>query len=375
MGTSIDISSKGWEVRQMFAAELEPLKKVPKSVMLVRGVQMELRVASSNRQSNLLWCRKASSPRKATGGVGSQLNQVGNNRVSDKQHILGRAIQGLVTLLQFAQNIILGDLEFNACLDSRNIKEGEYKECKAREWRGTHRVDFLQLMMNTRNNCKDNESHKVLSDMEIIAQSIMFIFGGYESLSNMIVFTLYLLATHPDIQKKLQEEIDVTLPNKASPNYDKLMEMEYLDMVLSETLRLYTITNRISRACKQDVEIDGVFIPKGSLVMVPVYVLHHDPEYWPEPEEFHPERFSKENKGSINPYVYLPFGNGPRNCLGMRFSLMIMKLALTKVLQNFSFQPCKETQIPMKLDRQLIVQPEKPIVLKVVPRDDIITGV
>ncbi|XP_036027836.1 cytochrome P450 3A11-like [Onychomys torridus] len=238
-----------------------------------------------------------------------------------------------------------------------------------------HRVDFLQLMMNTRNNCKDNESHKALSDMEIIAQSIIFIMGGYESTRNTIVFALYLLATHPDIQKKLQEEIDVALPNKASPNYDKLMEMEYLDMVLSETLRLYTVTNRISRACKQDVEINGVFIPKGSLVMVPIYVLHHDPEYWPEPEEFHPERFSKENKGSINPYVYLPFGNGPRNCIGMRFALMIVKLALTKVLQNFSFQPCKETQKPMKLDRQLLLQPAKPIVLKVVPRDDIVAGV
>ncbi|XP_042124030.1 cytochrome P450 3A31-like isoform X1 [Peromyscus maniculatus bairdii] len=238
-----------------------------------------------------------------------------------------------------------------------------------------HRVDFLQLMMNAHNNCKDKESHKALSDMEIIAQSIIFIFGGYESISNTISFALYLLATHPDMQKTLQGEIDVALPNKESPNYDELMEMEYLDMVLSETLRLYTITNRIFRACKQDAEIDGVFIPKGSLVMVPIYALHCDPEYWPEPEEFCPERFSKENKGSINPYVYLPFGNGPRNCLGMRFALMIMKLALTKVLKNFSFQPCKETQIPMKLDKELLLLPAKPIVLKVVPRNVIVTGV
>ncbi|XP_006997692.3 cytochrome P450 3A11-like isoform X2 [Peromyscus maniculatus bairdii] len=238
-----------------------------------------------------------------------------------------------------------------------------------------HRVDFLQLMMNAHNNCKDKESHKALSDMEITAQSIIFIVGGYESTSSTISFALYLLATHPDIQKTLQEEIDETLPNKESPTYDKVMEMEYLDMVLSETLRLYPITNRIFRTGKQDDKIGGVFIPKGSLVMVPIYALHHDPEYWPEPEEFHPERFSKENKGNINPYVYLPFGNGPRNCLGMKFALMNLKLALTKVLQNFSFQPCKETQIPMKLDRQLLLQPAKPIVLKVIPRDAIVIGV
>ncbi|KAM7331608.1 hypothetical protein ACRRTK_008316 [Alexandromys fortis] len=236
-----------------------------------------------------------------------------------------------------------------------------------------HRVDFLQLMMNSQNNSKDKESHKALSDVEIMAQSIIFIFGGYETTSSTLAFALHSLATHPDIQKKLQEEIDVALPNKAPPSYDKVMEIEYLDMMLSETLRLYTISDRLERVCKQDVEINGVFIPKGAVVMIPIFSLHRDPQYWPEPEEFRPERFSKENKGSIDPYVYMPFGNGPRNCIGMRFALMNIKLALTKLLQNFSFQPCKETQIPLKLHRKPLLKPEKPIVLKVVPRDVIIT--
>ncbi|EGV99123.1 Cytochrome P450 3A2 [Cricetulus griseus] len=119
-----------------------------------------------------------------------------------------------------------------------------------------------------------------LSDMEIIAQSIIFISAGYDSTSSTLDFALYLLATHPDVQKKLQEEIDVTLPNK------------------------------VTGWCLE---------------------------------------FSKENKGSIDPYVYLPFGNGPKNCIGMRVALMNMKLALTKVLQNFTFQPCKETQVRGKL--------------------------
>ncbi|CAO2630630.1 Cytochrome P450 3A1 [Lemmus lemmus] len=237
-----------------------------------------------------------------------------------------------------------------------------------------HRVDFLQLMMNTQNNSKDKESHKALTDMEIIAQSINFIFAGYETTSSTLAFALHSLATHPDIQKKLQEEIDMALPNKAPLNNDKVMEMEYLDMVLNETLRLYPNGLRLDRVCKKDVEINGVLLPKGSVVVIPVYALHHDPQYWPEPTEFRPERFSKENKGSINPYVFMPFGNGPRNCIGMRFALMMMKLAITKVLQNFSFQPCKETQFPMKISRKAILVPEKPIVLKVVPRDTIITG-
>ena len=76
------------------------------------------------------------------------------------------------------------------------------------------------------------------------------------------------------------------------------MEMEYLDMVLSETLRLYSISDRLERVCKQDMEMGGVFIPKGSVVMIPIFSLHRDPQYWPEPEEFRPERYQNLNSGN-----------------------------------------------------------------------------
>ncbi|KAM7149340.1 cytochrome P450 3A12-like [Molossus nigricans] len=232
-----------------------------------------------------------------------------------------------------------------------------------------HRVDFLQLMINSQNS-NEAGSHKALSDLELIAQSIIFIFAGYETTSTSLSFLMYLLATHPDVQQKLQEEVDATFPNKAPPTYNALVQMEYLDMVLSESLRLFPIAGRLERFCKKDVEINGVFIPKGTVVMVPSLVIHQDPVHWSEPEEFRPERFSKENKDSINPYIYTPFGSGPRNCIGMRFALMNMKLAIVRVLQHFSFKPCKETQIPLKLDFEGIIQPEKPIVLKAELRNE-----
>ncbi|CAO2630221.1 Cytochrome P450 3A13 [Lemmus lemmus] len=234
------------------------------------------------------------------------------------------------------------------------------------------RVDFLQLMINSQSS-NIKESHKALSDLEIVAQSIIFIFAGYETTSSSLSFALYLLATHPDVQKKLQDEIDAALPNKAPPTYDTLVQMEYLDMVINETLRLYPIAGRLERVCKADVEVNGVLIPKGTVVIVPMFVLHKDPKHWPEPEEFRPERFSKKNQDNINPYTYLPFGDGPRNCIGMRFALINMKIALVSTLQNFSFQPCKETQIPLKLGTQGLLQPEKPVLLKVVPRDGTIS--
>uniref|UniRef100_A0A452RF28 unspecific monooxygenase n=1 Tax=Ursus americanus TaxID=9643 RepID=A0A452RF28_URSAM len=220
----------------------------------------------------------------------------------------------------------------------KRMKESRLKD------KQKHRVDFLQLMINSQNS-KEMNTHKALSDLELVAQSIIFIFAGYETTSTSLSLLMYELATHPDVQQKLQEEIDATFPNKALPTYDALAQMEYLDMVLNESLRLYPIAGRLERMCKKDVEISGVFIPKGTLVIVPTFSLHRDLDLWPEPEEFHPERFSKKNKDSINPYTYMPFGTGPRNCLGMRFAIMNMKLALVRVLQNFSFQPCKETQV------------------------------
>lgn len=223
-------------------------------------------------------------------------------------------------------------------------------------------------------NSKETESHKALSDLELVAQSIIFIFAGYETTSSVLSFIIYELATHPDVQQKLQQEIDAVLPNKAPATYDAMVQMEYLDMVVNETLRLFPIAIRLERVCKKDVEINGVFIPKGAMVVIPTYALHHDPKYWTEPEEFRPERFSKKNKDSIDPYIYTPFGTGPRNCIGMRFALMNMKLAIIKVLQNFSFKPCKETQIPLKLGNQGLLQSEKPIVLKAESRDGTLSG-
>ncbi|KFP04526.1 Cytochrome P450 3A27, partial [Calypte anna] len=235
------------------------------------------------------------------------------------------------------------------------------------------RVDFLQLMIESQNSTSHgsneaNHSPKALTDSEILSQAFIFIFAGYEPTSNTLGYVAYELAMHPDVQQKAQEEIDSVLPNKAPLTYEAMMQLEYLDMVLSETLRLYPIGGRIERTCKRDVEINGVTIPKGIIVMIPPYTLHHNPEYWPNPEEFRPERFSKENKEAIDPYTYLPFGAGPRNCIGMRFALLTLKVAIAILLQHFTFQTCKETPIPLKLSSRGLLIPEKPIILKLVPR-------
>uniref|UniRef100_A0A8C6XFV1 unspecific monooxygenase n=1 Tax=Naja naja TaxID=35670 RepID=A0A8C6XFV1_NAJNA len=190
--------------------------------------------------------------------------------------------------------------------------------------------------------------HVGLTDSEILSQAIIFIFAGYETVSSALSYLMYELAIQPDIQQKLQEEIEEVLPNKAPITYEALMQIEYLDMVLSETLRMHPGISRLQRVCKNTIELNGITIPKGMAIVIPPVILHFNPEYWPEPERFRPERFSKEVKEQINPYTYLPFGAGPRNCIGMRFAFLTMKAAVVSLMQHFTFQPCKETQVRIR---------------------------
>ncbi|XP_070768650.1 cytochrome P450 3A30-like [Enoplosus armatus] len=230
--------------------------------------------------------------------------------------------------------------------------------------------DMLQHMINsqTANQHKKDKQNNGLTDHEIFSQATMFVFAGYETSATTLVFLAYNLARNPEVMKHLQEEIDSTFPNKGPVQYEALTQMEYLDSVVNECLRLYPPGARMERIAKNTVKINGITIPKDMIVMTPVYALHRDPELWPEPEEFKPDRFSKQNKQNINPYTYLPFGIGPRNCLGMRFALVMVKLALVEVLQNYSFLVCEETEIPLKLAVSSVVGPQNPIKLKLARR-------
>ncbi|CAJ1053982.1 cytochrome P450 3A27-like isoform X2 [Xyrichtys novacula] len=227
--------------------------------------------------------------------------------------------------------------------------------------------DMLQSLMDTQANVNGKES-KSLTDHEIVSQVATFVFAGNETSASTLVFLAYSLARNPEVMKRLQEEIDATFPDKGPVQCEALMQMEYLDCVINESLRLYPPAARLERVAKETVKVNGITIPKDLVVMVPVYALHRDPEFWPEPEEFRPDRFSKENKPNIKPYSYLPFGAGPRNCIGMRFALLMVKLALVEVLQDYSFLVCDETEIPLEMDPQGLTGPLKPIKLRVVSR-------
>jgi len=124
-----------------------------------------------------------------------------------------------------------------------------------------------------------------------------------------------------------------------------------------------------SRECAQDCDIKGLHIKKGTPIMTSIYSIHHDPEFYPEPEKFDPERFSVEAKLSRDPYTYLPFGHGPRNCIGMRFAQMEMKLALVRILKKFDVVVAPETEIPPEIAIKTVLGAKNGVKLRVKRRE------
>ncbi|XP_048463519.1 thromboxane-A synthase-like isoform X3 [Rhincodon typus] len=131
---------------------------------------------------------------------------------------------------------------------------------------------------------------KVLSLNKIFGQAFIFFAAGYETTSSTLSFVSYLLATHPESQELLLKEVDEFYESHIIPDYNNVQNLTYLDMVISESLRMYPPGVRFSRVCEKDCLVNGQFIPAGITVEVPVGVLHYDPKYWSEPEKFKPER-------------------------------------------------------------------------------------
>lgn len=166
-------------------------------------------------------------------------------------------------------------------------------------------------------------------------------------------FALYELALNTDIQDKLAEEITTMISeNDDKLTYDLLLEMKYLDMVVSETLRKYPPVGNLFRQCTKPYKIpeSNVTLDKQSRVFISVHAIHRDPKYYPNPDKFDPERFTPEEKAKRHPMTYMPFGEGPRMCIGNRFGLLEVKLGLATLLNKYRFEVCGKTTIPAKFD-------------------------
>nr|AAP83688.1 cytochrome P450 [Depressaria pastinacella] len=185
-----------------------------------------------------------------------------------------------------------------------------------------------------------------LDDMIMAAQVFIFFAAGFETSSSTTSYTLHQLAFHPEEQKKCQDQIDEVLSRHGGKlSYEAIKEMTYLDMIFKESMRMYPSLGILTRRCVQKYTFPGtnLTIDEDVLVCIPVHALHNDEKYFDEPEKFKPERFSPENIKNIPKYVYLPFGDGPRACIGERLGHMQSLAGLAALLSKFSVAPSKNT--------------------------------
>ncbi|XP_065080349.1 cytochrome P450 9e2-like [Ochlerotatus camptorhynchus] len=260
---------------------------------------------------------------------------------------------------------------------------------RTREVKGIIRPDMVHLLMQAKKGTLkhpvESEQYKgfatveesgTMTEQEMIAQCVLFFLAGFDTVSTILAFLAYELALNPEVQKQLYEEISQTHESlQGQPlNYDTLQKMPYMDMVVSEVLRKWPAIAAVDRLCVQDYELTHetgltYTIDRGSGIWIPIYAIHHDPKYYPGPERFIPERFSEESKAGINLGAYLPFGIGPRNCIGSRFALMEVKAIVYHMVMDFSFQKTGRTQVPLEIVKGFAtLKPECGVYLEFRPR-------
>ncbi len=192
--------------------------------------------------------------------------------------------------------------------------------------------DLLQTLMDAR-----YSDGKGMSDELILSESMQLLVAGHETSSNALSWLLYLLSSRPDCIERVRQEFDTVL-GEAPLGYSDVPKFEFATQVICEALRLYPPFWMIDRMAVADDRVGDIAIPRGSMVIVYVYGAHHAPRYWENPENFDTERFAKENEKLRTPFTYLPFGAGPRGCIGGNYAMLQILMILRDLLRTYDFQ-------------------------------------
>jgi cytochrome P450 len=195
------------------------------------------------------------------------------------------------------------------------------------------RGDLLSMLMSAR----DEETGEAMTDEQLRVEVTTFLLAGQETTSLALTWTWYLLSQHPGAAQRLEDEIDAVLGGRP-PEYADLANLPYARMVVDEAMRLFPPAWGFSRQALNDDELGGYHLPRGWLAFVMPYVLHRLPAFWDDPDAFDPERFTPERSATRSKYVYIPFGAGPRQCIGSHFALIEAQLVLATLAQSYRLQ-------------------------------------
>ena len=196
------------------------------------------------------------------------------------------------------------------------------------------------------------ERKKKLTYDDAISTALFMLSAGYDTTGSTMSFILYQLAMNQDSQEALFDEIRDAGEDVDNLSYETIQGLPYLDAVIHETLRMHPVAGFLERVCSKEYKFPGhdLVIPKGGIIRLNNVGICYDPEIFPEPKQFKPERFLKENRGDRNPYSFMGFSLGPRNCLAMRFAMFEMKMCISHLVANFRFLTCEKTMKEFEYD-------------------------
>jgi len=198
-------------------------------------------------------------------------------------------------------------------------------------------------------------------DEIVTAQSTLFLVAGFDTTANTLTASCYILARHPEIQEKIYDLIMDKIDQYGDVCHELIQDVPYVDQFMNEVLRMHPPVTQLERQCNKKVTYDGIHISEDMVVSVATYALHYSEEYYPDPETFNPDRWAPENKANLDPYAFMPFGMGPRNCVAMRFAQEEVKLVLCTLIKQFRFFPVEETPAKFEVEDgfNAIIQPLK----------------
>jgi cytochrome P450 len=253
--------------------------------------------------------------------------------------------------------------DLSVVLKVRELRQRLLEIIKDRRAQQRDDFDFLSMYLQAR-----DKQGNAFDDNELLDEVMTLIVAGFETSANTLNWVWYLLATHPNVEQRLLDEVTQLLPSAEACNAEQVAAMTYTHQVLEETLRLYPPVWLFTRRSTEEDKLDVFGVPAGTDIYLSPYILHRTPLYWPDPERFDPERFAardKSREASRSERPYFPFSLGPRRCLGEYFSFLEMKIHLGTLLPRFRLQrldtadPGLELGINLRSQRDILLQPAR----------------
>jgi cytochrome P450 len=211
----------------------------------------------------------------------------------------------------------------------------------------------------------DEGSGEGMTTKQLRDEVMTLVLAGFETTANALTWTLYLLSKHPDAARRLEEEAVRVLAGGAA-TFEDLPRLEFTERVLQESMRLYPPAWCFERAAVEADEVGGYAIPAGTTIAVCPYVLHRNPSYWDDAETFDPDRFLPERSTARSRFAYLPFGDGPRVCIGKGFAMMEAKIVLAMIAGAFRLKLASDQ--PVEVDPGITLRPKHGVRIVIVPR-------